>query len=49
MHLCSTVKEDEQHFVFIDGGVQGDLSEDLAIVNQHDERDHEEQHERHNV
>ena len=48
MHLCLTVERDE-HIVSTNGGDQGDLSEDPTIVNQHDEYDHEEQHDKHNV
>ena len=48
MHLCSTIERDE-HIVSTDGGDQGDLSEEATIVNQHDEYDHEEQHDKHNV
>jgi len=49
VNLCSTIREDEQHIVFIDGGGQGNLSEESTVVKQHDEHDHEEQHDRHNV
>ena len=48
MHLCSTVERDE-HIVSTDEGDLEDLSEDPAIVNQHDENDHEEKHDKHNV
>ena len=41
MHLCSTVERDEQTVSTGEGDL-GDLSEDPAIVNQHDEYDHEE-------